>query len=56
MMSDYFGSRNTLAPVTRDELMAALRDMVTLLDVQPEGEFVSAICPVQWPRTQRSRW
>ena len=56
MMSGYFGSRNTLAPVTRDELMVALRDMVTLLDVQPEDKFASAICPVQWPRTQRSRW
>src|SRR5690606_9999777 len=40
MMADYFDQRDALAPVTRGELMASLRDStVTLLDVRPEDEF-----------------
>ncbi|MHB0952780.1 MAG: ArsR/SmtB family transcription factor [Allorhizobium sp.] len=46
MMSDYFNAQDTLAPVTRDELMASLRDgMVTLLDVRPEDEFALGHLP-----------
>lgn len=40
MMSDYFLTRDALAPVSREELMARLADdAVTLLDVRPEDEF-----------------
>lgn len=46
MMTDYFDARDALAPVTRDELMASLRDgMVTLLDVRPEDEFALGHLP-----------
>lgn len=46
MMSDYFGARDALAPMTRDELMASLRDgIVTLIDVRPEDEFALGHLP-----------
>ncbi|MBN9305909.1 MAG: ArsR family transcriptional regulator [Devosia sp. 67-54] len=46
MMNDYFGARDALAPVTRNELLASLRDgMVTLLDVRPEDEFALGHLP-----------
>lgn len=46
MMTDYFDARDALAPVTRQELIASLRDgMVTLLDVRPEDEFVLGHLP-----------
>lgn len=46
MMADYFNARDGLAPITRDELMASLRDgMVTLLDVRPEDEFALGHLP-----------
>lgn len=46
MMADYFNAQDTLAPVTREELMMSLRDgMVTLLDVRPEDEFALGHLP-----------
>ena len=46
MMTDYSDARDAPAPVTRDELMASLRDgMVTLLDVRPEDEFALGHLP-----------
>lgn len=40
VMADYFFARDALAPVSRDELQAKLRDgEVTLLDVRPEDEY-----------------
>lgn len=46
MMTDYFGARDALAPVSRDELMSSLREgMVTLLDVRPEDEFALGHLP-----------
>lgn len=40
VMTDYFNARDALAPVSRDQLVSALRDRtVTLLDVRPEEEF-----------------
>ncbi len=40
VMTDYFNARDALAPVSRDQLVSALRDgTVTLLDVRPEAEF-----------------
>lgn len=46
MMSDYFGARDALAPVSREELMAALRDgTVTLLDVRPGDEYALGHVP-----------
>lgn len=45
-MADYFEARDALAPVTRDELMASLRDsLVTLLDVRPRQEFALGHLP-----------
>jgi ArsR family transcriptional regulator len=46
MMSDYFSARDTIAPVTREELVSSLRDgMVTLLDVRPQDEFALGHLP-----------
>lgn len=46
MMADYFNAKDILAPVTRDQLMASLRDgVVTLLDVRPEDEFTLGHLP-----------
>ncbi|MGN6306198.1 MAG: ArsR/SmtB family transcription factor [Mesorhizobium sp.] len=46
MMTDYFDALDALAPVTRQELIASLRDnMVTLLDVRPEDEFALGHLP-----------
>lgn len=46
MMADYFNAKDTLAPITRDQLMASLRDgVVTLLDVRPEDEFALGHLP-----------
>lgn len=46
MMTDYFSARDALAPVSRDELMASLRDgTVTLLDVRPEDEYALGHLP-----------
>lgn len=46
MMTDYFGARDTLAPVSREELVSFVRDgMVTLLDVRPEDEFALGHLP-----------
>jgi ArsR family transcriptional regulator len=40
VMVAYFRARDELEPVSRDELMARLRDgLVTVLDVRPEDEF-----------------
>lgn len=46
MMTDYFGARDALAPVSREELVSFVRDgMVTLLDVRPEDEFALGHLP-----------
>ncbi len=40
VMADYFFARDALAPISRSELKAKLRDhLVTLLDVRPEDEY-----------------
>lgn len=40
LVSGYFHDRDSLEPVSRQELMARLRDgLVTLIDVRPEREF-----------------
>lgn len=40
IMSDYFHARNSLDAVSREELLAKLKDgAVTVLDVRPEDEF-----------------
>jgi len=40
IMTDYFGTRDDLAPVSREELASKLQSgLVTLLDVRPEHEF-----------------
>jgi ArsR family transcriptional regulator len=40
IMSDYFSARDALAPVSREDLVARMRDgLVTLVDVRPEHEF-----------------
>lgn len=46
MMSDYFGTRDALAPVSRKELLASLKaGTVTLLDVRPGDEFALGHLP-----------
>lgn len=46
MMTDYFGARDTLAPVSREELVRAMRDgSVMLLDVRPDDEFALGHVP-----------
>ena len=40
VVTDYFHARDALEPVSRDDLVAKLRDdQVTVLDVRPEDEF-----------------
>jgi rhodanese-related sulfurtransferase len=40
VMAAYFRARDELEPVSREDLMARLRDgLVTVLDVRPENEF-----------------
>jgi ArsR family transcriptional regulator len=40
VVTDYFHARDALEPVSRDDLVAKLRDdLVTVLDVRPEDEF-----------------
>lgn len=40
IMTDYFFARDSLAPVSRDELTLKLKDgVVTILDVRPEDEY-----------------
>lgn len=46
VMTDYFGARDALAPVSREELMASLQEgTVTLLDVRPGDEFALGHLP-----------
>jgi ArsR family transcriptional regulator len=46
VVTDYFGARDALEAVSREELMARLRDdRVTLLDVRPEDEFARGHLP-----------
>ncbi|VWD21048.1 ArsR family transcriptional regulator [Burkholderia lata] len=46
VMGDYFHARDTLEPVSRDELTARLADgLVTLLDVRPHDEFTEGHLP-----------
>ena len=43
---DYFQARDALEPVSRDDLVAKLRDdLVTVLDVRPEDEFALGHLP-----------
>jgi ArsR family transcriptional regulator len=45
-MADYFRARDTMEPVSRDELVAMLQDgLVTILDVRPEDEFAVGHLP-----------
>lgn len=46
VVTDYFHARDALDPVSRDELVARLRDdLVTVLDVRPEDEFALGHLP-----------
>jgi len=46
VVSDYFQARDALEPVSRDDLVARLRDdLVTVLDVRPEDEFALGHLP-----------
>ncbi len=46
VMAAYFRARDELEPVTREDLLARLRDgLVTLLDVRPEDEFALGHLP-----------
>jgi rhodanese-related sulfurtransferase len=46
VVTDYFQARDALEPVSRDELVARLRDdLVTVLDVRPEDEFALGHLP-----------
>jgi rhodanese-related sulfurtransferase len=46
VVTDYFRARDALEPVSRDDLVAKLRDdLVTLLDVRPEDEFALGHLP-----------
>jgi len=66
LMTDYFFSRDALAPVSRTELASRLKDgLVTILDVRPEHEYKLGHLPgalnipleqleqhlVDWPKT-----
>jgi hypothetical protein len=47
LMADYFRARDALEPVSREDLLLRLRDdLVTVLDVRPEDEFVVGMSPV----------
>jgi len=46
VVTDYFQARDALEPVSRDDLVARLRDnLVTVLDVRPEDEFALGHLP-----------
>lgn len=46
VVTDYFQARDALEPVSRDDLVARLRDdLVTVLDVRPEDEFAVGHLP-----------
>lgn len=46
VVTDYFHARDALDPVSRDDLLARLRDdLVTVLDVRPEDEFALGHLP-----------
>ena len=46
VVTDFFQARDALEPVSRDDLVAKLRDdQVTLLDVRPEDEFTLGHLP-----------
>ena len=46
VMTDYFYARDALEPVSREDLIARLRDgLVTVLDVRPEDEFALGHLP-----------
>jgi rhodanese-related sulfurtransferase len=46
VVADYFHARDALDPVSRDDLVARLRDdLVTVLDVRPEDEFALGHLP-----------
>jgi rhodanese-related sulfurtransferase len=46
VMADYFRARDTLEPVSRDDLVSKLHDgLVTILDVRPEDEFAVGHLP-----------
>lgn len=46
VMMDYFRARDSMDPVSRDELVAMLRDdLVTVLDVRPQDEFAAGHLP-----------
>ena len=46
VMADYFRARDTLEPVSRDDLLSKLHDgLVTILDVRPEDEFAIGHLP-----------
>ncbi|HQT65852.1 MAG: ArsR family transcriptional regulator [Acidocella sp. 20-57-95] len=46
VMASYFRARDSLEPISRDELLVRLReDSVTLLDVRPEDEFIRGHIP-----------
>jgi len=46
VVTDYFRARDALEPVSRDDLVARLReDRVTVLDVRPEDEFALGHLP-----------
>jgi rhodanese-related sulfurtransferase/predicted transcriptional regulator len=46
VMAAYFRARDELEPVSREDLVARLRDgLVTVLDVRPEDEFASGHLP-----------
>jgi ArsR family transcriptional regulator len=46
VVTDYFRARDTLEPVSRDDLLSRLQgDLVTVLDVRPEDEFALGHLP-----------
>jgi rhodanese-related sulfurtransferase len=46
VMADYFRARDTLEPVSRDDLVSKLLDgLVTILDVRPEDEYALGHLP-----------
>jgi rhodanese-related sulfurtransferase/DNA-binding transcriptional ArsR family regulator len=50
VVTDYFQARDALEPVSRDDLVARLRDKrVTVLDVRPEHEFALGHLPPNIP-------
>jgi ArsR family transcriptional regulator len=46
VLADYFHARDALEPVSRQDLLSRLQDdLVTILDVRPEDEFVTGHLP-----------